>query len=315
MRYRLACSLLFLSLFSLAQKKPLDHTVYDSWQSIADRTISRNGQFVAFAVNPQEGDGILFIKTASGKTLLEIPRGYGEEISADSRFLVCKIKARYADTRAARIKKAKTEDLPKDSLAILDLGSGKLEKIARVKSFALPEESGSWLAYLLEKPIAVTKTGIGEPDSATKIRTMLHTADSLLRVSDSLRKKAAEVQATGFPPPNRSQNNKNNPAKTSAEDPIVEGTELVLVQLGGKVKQSYHLVNAYLFDKKGSSLVLETTRKTGSPKTKASIQKIELDHLQSVTVLAGFHDAKQLSLDEAGTQLAFVAERDSSSKA
>ncbi|MDE3254039.1 MAG: S9 family peptidase, partial [Bacteroidota bacterium] len=33
------------------------------------------------------------------------------------------------------------------------------------------------------------------------------------------------------------------------------------------------------------------------------------------TVLAGFHDAKQLSLDEAGTQLAFVAERDSSSKA
>lgn len=314
MRYRLACVLLFLSLFSGAQKKPLDHSVYDNWQSIADRTISRNGQFVAFAVNPQEGDGILYVKTASGKSLLEIPRGYAEKISADSRYLVCKIKAPYADTRAARIKKAKPDDLPKDSLAILDLGSGKLEKIAGVKSFALSDESGSWLAYLLEKPID-PKTGLGEADSATKIQTMLHTADSLLRVSDSLRKKAAELQANGFPSTNASLKNKNNPPKKTPEDPIVEGTELVLVQLGGSVKESYYLVKAYLFDKKGTSLIVETTRKRNSPKTNASIQKIELNQLQSVTVLSGFHDAKQFSLDEAGTQLAFVAERDSSSKA
>lgn len=315
MRYRLASILLFLSFFSLAQKKPLDHTVYDNWQNIADRTISRDGQYLAFAVNPQEGDGVLYIKTASGKLLLSIPRGYAEEISANSRFLVCKIKAPFDDTRAARIKKAKPEDLPKDSLAILELSTGKLEKIARVKSFALPDESGAWLAYLLEKPLADLKSGKGELDSAAKIQAMFHAADSLMRVSDSLRKKAGEMQANGFAPSNSNTKNSSAISKKAPEDLIVEGTELVLVQLGSGTKHSYYLVNAYLFDKHGTSLVLETSRKLNSPKTKASIQKIELNQLQTTTVLEGFHEAKQFSMDESGTQLAFVAERDSSSKA
>ncbi len=315
MKYILSCLFVLLSLISIAQKKPLDHSVYDGWQSIADRTISRNGQYLAFAVNPQEGDGVLYVKTVTGQLVLAIPRGYAEEISADSRYLVCKIKAPFADTRAARIKKAKPDDIPKDSLAILELSTGKLEKVARVKSFALPDESGQWLAYLLDKPLADAKTSKTEPDSAAKVQAMIHAADSLVRVADSLRKKAVEVQATGFAAINANKKTPGDVQKKTPEEPVIEGTELVLVQLINNTRHNYALVKGYLFDKKGTTLVIETSGKNHSPGTRAGIQKIDLANLQSTMVMTGLHDAKQFSMDESGTQLAFVAERDSSSKA
>lgn len=48
---------LFISTLTWAQKKPLDHTVYDQWQRIGDKLISPNGEWVVYTVEPQEGDG------------------------------------------------------------------------------------------------------------------------------------------------------------------------------------------------------------------------------------------------------------------
>ncbi len=44
--------LCIISLSALAQKKPLDHSVYDGWQSIAERSISNDGKYVVYAINP-----------------------------------------------------------------------------------------------------------------------------------------------------------------------------------------------------------------------------------------------------------------------
>ena len=41
---------------AFAQKKPLDHTVYDGWQSIGERMVSNDGKWVVYTVTPQEGD-------------------------------------------------------------------------------------------------------------------------------------------------------------------------------------------------------------------------------------------------------------------
>ena len=42
---------------ALAQKKPLDHDVYDSWQSVSGVKMSDDGKVLVWNVNPQEGDG------------------------------------------------------------------------------------------------------------------------------------------------------------------------------------------------------------------------------------------------------------------
>src|SRR6187399_1080052 len=108
---------------TFAQKKPLDHTVYDSWQSIGERMISNDGKWIVYTINVQEGDNELVIQSAAADTKYKksIPRGYNAVISEDSRFAIFKIKPSYKDIREARIKKKKPDDMPKDSFAVVKM--------------------------------------------------------------------------------------------------------------------------------------------------------------------------------------------------
>ena len=105
MRRYILVFLLFSFNFLLAQKKPLDHTVYDSWQSIGERMISNDGKWVVYTINVQEGDNELVIQSAAADAKYKkvVPRGYNAVISEDSRFAIFKIKPSYKDTREARI--------------------------------------------------------------------------------------------------------------------------------------------------------------------------------------------------------------------
>src|SRR6185436_16182771 len=129
--------LLFTFNFLLAQKKPLDHTVYDSWQSIGERMISNDGKWVVYTVNVQEGDNELVIQSTALNTISKkiIPRGYNAVITEDSRFVIFRIRPYYKDLRDARIKKKRPDDSPKDSLAIVKLGSDNVWKLQRVRSY------------------------------------------------------------------------------------------------------------------------------------------------------------------------------------
>src|SRR3954451_23569145 len=134
-------------------KKPLDHSVYDSWQSIGEKVISNNGEYVAYTVTPQEGDGKLVIQKTNGDIIAEISRGYNASISEDDKFVVFKIKPLFKETREAKIKKKKAEEMPKDSLGIMSVEDASKNKLyARVKSYKLPEEAAGWAAFLYEKP-------------------------------------------------------------------------------------------------------------------------------------------------------------------
>ena len=158
--------LLGMSVFTLvftvhlnAQKQVLDHTVYDNWQSIKETVIQAQGQFVAYTVLPQEGDGILYLKQLNNKWQLVIPRGAQPVFSQDGNFLVCKIKPFFGETRKAKIDKKKAYELPKDSLFIFDLVNKKSQLIASVKSFQLPEKGNGVIAYLMDKKGDINKEG------------------------------------------------------------------------------------------------------------------------------------------------------------
>ena len=101
-----------------AQKKPLDHTVYDSWQRIGERLISPDGNWAVFVIELQEGDPTLIIRSLLDKKEIAYPRGTSPQLSFNGRFLIFKIRPTYAALREARIRKKKPEDLPKDSLCI-----------------------------------------------------------------------------------------------------------------------------------------------------------------------------------------------------
>ncbi len=271
--------LLFLGITSYGQKKPLDHSVYDGWQNIAERLISDDGKYIAFTVTPQEGDGHLYIKKKDGSNVAEIARGYNANITDNSRFLICRIKPFFKDTREAKIKKKRPEEMPKDSLAVVDLLSGKITKVAQVKTFKIADEQAVFLAYHLEKKPAAQASRAPQSDSATK--------------------PAAPVAPT---------------TPRAAAEPFEEGTDLVVHHLLTGDTVVYNLVSEYFFNKKGNVLLLETTKKIGDTKIKPQVIKVDLINKKSSIVLAGFNDAKGYRMDELGNQLAFIAERDSSAK-
>ena len=161
-----------VSFISFSQKKPLDHSVYDGWQSIGERVISNDGKYVVYTINPQEGDATLVIQTSDNSYKKEIARGYNATISEDNRFVVFRIKPFFKDTREAKIKKNTPDQMPKDSLGIIELGKDSVLKIARVKSYKTPEKGSGWLAYQLDKALPETVKP-AQPDSLTKLNNLL----------------------------------------------------------------------------------------------------------------------------------------------
>ena len=119
---------IFLYHTSISQKKPLDHSVYDGWQSIGERLISNDGKWIVYTIDVQQGDNEMVIQSADAKYKKSISRGFNATISEDSRFVFFKIKPFYKDTRDARIKKKRPDDMPKDSLAMVELGKEEIWK-------------------------------------------------------------------------------------------------------------------------------------------------------------------------------------------
>ncbi|MBQ5486499.1 MAG: hypothetical protein IIT69_03525, partial [Bacteroidales bacterium] len=124
-----------------AQNKPLDHDVYDSWQSVSNVKMSDDGKVIVWTVNPQEGDGTLYIRSQASKgrgkkavSQIEIPRGYQPDLDPAGKWLFCRIKPEFAKNRKERIAKKKRDDMTKDTLAIVNLTTMTVQKYGSVES-------------------------------------------------------------------------------------------------------------------------------------------------------------------------------------
>jgi dipeptidyl aminopeptidase/acylaminoacyl peptidase len=219
--------LLFVCVFSSvvlqaqpSAKKPITHDVYDSWKRITGESISQNGQWIGYTLEPQEGDAnlILFARTASEYDT--IPRGTGARFTVNSDYCAFSIKPFFADIRKARIDKKKPADSPKDSLGIMRLSDRTIVKVPRVMSFKLPEKGSGWIAYLLEKEPAAA-------DTAKK--------------KDAKKTDAADA------------------ADEDKDKKDERGTTLVARELATGRDTTFKFVSEYIFTKDGSRLLFSST--------------------------------------------------------
>ncbi|HEX7119470.1 MAG TPA: hypothetical protein VF212_11820, partial [Longimicrobiales bacterium] len=125
---------------ALAQgpKQPLDHEATWRWRSIDGEMLSDDGRWALYSTTMREGDAELFVHALDAQTVHRIPRGVSARFSDDSRFVVFTIEPMEAVVDSLKREKTKPAAMPKDSLGILDLASGGVFKVERVKSFALP---------------------------------------------------------------------------------------------------------------------------------------------------------------------------------
>jgi hypothetical protein len=174
-----------------ASKRTLTHQDYDSWHSIQAPQISNDGKFVAYAYMAQDGDGEIVVRNITGGVEWRSPRGYrppapppddpGVNVAeilaaqaslvrpvftADSRFIVFGIEPTKDEINRAKKEKKKPEDAPKNALGIMDLSSGQVTRIEKVKNFQVPEDGSGFIAYLLEPKPDQTKPNEEKPEPA-----------------------------------------------------------------------------------------------------------------------------------------------------
>jgi len=133
------------------EKKPISHKDYNHWKELSSSQISKSGNFVIYGIYPQEGNGHLWMYDVVGDAYNSFDRGREAVLSPTEDFLAFKITAQWDTVRKAELDGKKDDEMPKDSLGIYLIGADSLIKIANMKSFKVPEEGNSWLAWLLEK--------------------------------------------------------------------------------------------------------------------------------------------------------------------
>jgi hypothetical protein len=152
-KFHLIVLLFWSSTLSIAQeKRSLTHQDYDGWESVSSEKISKSGQWVGYTINPQEGDGRLEIASHENSTQrFIVPRVSQWGFAHNSQFAIGKIIPQADTVRSLKLKKKKADDMPKDSLFIMNLTNGQMEKLARVKSYSIPQKKGNWIAVHFEK--------------------------------------------------------------------------------------------------------------------------------------------------------------------
>jgi hypothetical protein len=142
--------ILSLSVFS-QQKKRLSHDDYAMWKQIASPTISPDGTWLLYEVNPQDGDGVLVIRNLETGQEEMVARAQNAAVSPGGKYAVFRIKPEKAVERQAKADKKKRDEMPVDSLGIYLFESGQLIKYPSLESFDLPKESSDWLTYVIDQ--------------------------------------------------------------------------------------------------------------------------------------------------------------------
>lgn len=140
------------------EKRPINHDDYDNWKSIKEYKISDNGNYAVYTVNPQEGDGNLFIRNIKNNQTITISRGEKALISPSEVFVAFRIKPQFDTVRKAKLKKVKKDKMPKDSLGIYFTKTGQIKKYAELKEFKLSEEDNDILVATFEATKKVKDT-------------------------------------------------------------------------------------------------------------------------------------------------------------
>ena len=268
---------LFMAGFLFAEKKILDHDIYGFWNQMKEKTISNDGDWVMYSLGPEKGDTEVHITDADGETNYTFPRGKTLNYTSNSAFAVFLISPFQDSLDQAEDKDVPEKKMPKDSLGIVNLQTGEAEKYERVKSYELPEEGGSLLALLHEKPL-----------------------DEDTTEADTSGKKEQEEE-----PGEEKEKSKESSGKDDKKKD--EGTELVLRQLESEMELNFQHATEYRFSKDGDWLFYAAASKDSMAD---GIYAVNTSTGARTEIMTGPGDYKAITIDEAGTQIAFLSNRD-----
>ena len=268
-----------------SEKLTLDHSVYPSWNTVTGTTLSARGDWIAYGLRPGDrGDGRLLLHgLADGGPEYAVERGRGARFDFDQTHAAFLVAPSRDALRQAKKDEIPEKKRPKDSLGLMDLSSGEVETVERVRSFALPEERGGFAAWLHLEPVEKKEKDKEEAEEGE---------------AEEEPEQAEEPEE-----PAEEEEKKDKKKEKKRKD----GTELVLRDLSSGAERRVDQVQSYAFSKDGRWLACITSSKDGSNDT---VRVLEVGGEAETVILAGEGEHKSLSFSEDGAQLSFLSNRD-----
>jgi dienelactone hydrolase len=306
---RLLCAAVFaLSWFTFtidaqspaAAKRPLTYDVYDAWRSIQGTTLSRDGEWLAYALTANGVDGELVVRSLRTGREFRHPRGTDPVITPDAKFVVFTIvptkaedeKFREQERRASRQgggqgrgdnQNRRTES--RNSAGIMTLATGQVAVVERIGTISLPEESSAWVAL---------HRGTGAGGGGRGGRCGRGGAGG----------RGGGPAAAGQQPQGSAEGEPREGApRTKRKDP---GNDLIVKNLVTGDETTIALVNAFAWNRDGSWLAYGVS----SPKAEEDgAFARQMSDWAIRPLLKGKGNYKGLAFDRAGKQLAFLSDQ------
>ncbi len=286
---------------AVATKKPLSYDAYDAWWSIQGTTLSRDGEWLAYALTSQGVDGQLVVKNLRSGQELRHPRGTTPSFTPDGKFVVFTIAQTKADEEKERLAnrarggenaqgrrgegrgegRGGANEPPRTAAGIMTLPNGQVTTVERIGTISLPEESSTWVALHRGRSGGGGRGGRGgfggrggrggEPPAA-------QTAGG-----------QGESQGEG-------------PSREKRKD---NGSDLIVRNLVSGQEVTIPLVSSFEWSKDGSWLAYAVS--SSKPEEDGTFAR-KMSDGTVVTLLKGKGNYKSLTFDDAGTQLAFLSD-------
>lgn len=221
------------------------------------------------------------------------------QFSSNSQFVAAEVKPEYLKTRELKLKKTRAAKMPKDSLYIINLNTGDMKKVERVKNYQIKGESGDWIAWLMEKPLKQPKKKKEEEEKVVEGKEVVETVKEKKKKKKKKSKKVKKTKETVTEEVVKGEEVEEDPRAKS------KGTELILFNMNTGEEKSFSGVMEYLLTENGNHLFYEYDKVDSL--NPAGIFGYNTQTGTSFEVSTGMTEYKKMTSDEEGTQLSFFA--------
>ena len=286
-------------------KKPLSYDAYDAWWSIQGTTLSRDGEWLAYALTSQALDGQIVVRNLRTGQELRHPRGASPSFTPDGKFVVFTIAQTKAEEEKERVAargrtggagggenaqgqgRGAANTAPRTAAGIMTLATGQVATVERVGSVSLPEESSTWVA-LHRGRAGGGRGGRGGPGG---------------RGGRGAAPAAAPATPTPAGAQGATENADGNNPRAKRKD---NGSDLIVRNLASGQEITIPLVSDFAWSKDGSWLAYAVS---SSKAEEDGTFARKMSDGTVVPLLKGKGNYKELTFDDAGAQLAFLSDQ------
>jgi dipeptidyl aminopeptidase/acylaminoacyl peptidase len=292
-----------------AGKRPLSYDAYDAWWSIQGTTLSRDGEWLAYALTAQGLDGQLIVRNLRTVQELKHPRGTNPSFTPDGKFVVFTIAQTKAEEEKERLAnrgrsgentqgrggegsqgrggegsqgRGDANTPPRTSAGIMTLATGQVSTVERIGTIEMPGESSTWVALHRGRPAGGGGRGRGGPGGRGG-----RGGEPAAQAGSSAQ---GEGQAEGTPRQKRKDN----------------GHDLIVRNLVTGQETTIPLVNAFTWSRDGAWLAYSVS---SSKAEEDGAFARRMSDGSVITLHKGKGNYKSFAFDEASKQLAFLSDQ------